>query len=357
MKSARSRTPKPRTLSALLALMIVALGTPGGAGAKPKPPPTFVDGAWKGTVTGGGNISFGDAVASGIGDATFTLVVDEGKVIKGSMASEGVSFSDVPGATAGLAFEFKGELKGEATTVTWAGTAGWQGSVVTELLGAVPVGGSGPGYGEFSPATATCSKVTGDFAAYGRGLQQAAGAATNVKAIFIAVRDQSAEAEAILQEYSDLLGEITVALGEPGSNPVQTVLNLIERVTALQKHINDLKACGALPPGIQQGQADPHFSDLFRQLIDSVLENPDQLETSQLVAILYAAFQTGAVGASSPDQAAAEETLGQLLDVLFARVDVHAQEGDDAALIQIYLAAQQLGLTDLAAYAKAKLDG
>jgi hypothetical protein len=316
-----------------------------------------------GTAEGGGNISLGDAVGFTIGTVKFTLVVADGKVAEGSMDSGGSASSDVPGAQTGLDFVFEGELSGDSTNVNWVGIQTFEGNVATELL-TVPISGGGPAYGEFKPLTATCSRVTGDFAAYGRGLQKAAGAATSVKANFVAIRDTSTEAEPILEEYTNIAGEITAAtiltggLGTKQSGPggLAALPGLLDDVSALLKHINSLQACGAAPPGFEKGLADPHFSDLFRELIDAILANADELDTSQLVEILWAAFQTGAVGKTSPDPAAAEETLGQLLDLLFARVDEHAQEGDDAALLEIYLAAQQLGLKDLAAHDEEKLN-
>ncbi|MGH2677635.1 MAG: hypothetical protein ACRDHB_04660 [Actinomycetota bacterium] len=349
-----------RIWSAGLAPLLVALAIPAPVEAQGQQQVVFPEGAWVGTAVFDGTISNQTVFGITGGGISFELVVADGQVIDGTLDMEGGAGSTVPGGGADLAVQGTFETSGTAAVVVFAGMVTFEGTARAQGFTA-PVSGSAPGSGSFSPEFASCSRVIGDLATEGRKLQEAAGLATTVKADFVALRDVGAQSASLVEEYGELAEDIkdflSAAATANGHKPptVTELLGLVERVALLFNRIASLKSCQAVPPGLEKGLADPYFSDLFRQLMLELLARADQLKTQSLITLLYLAYDVGALGASSPDPAAADAALDQFVQVLRARIDTAYAQQDVKTLLAIYTAAQQLGLEDLAAKAAMKL--
>lgn len=338
----------------------LTLASPAGSvGAQPKDL-AFPDGTWQGTtLSAGGTITMGDIFGATGAEVYFEFRVVDGTVEDGGMQTEGSAGANVPGATGNVMFAGVFTLTGPAEEVEFEGTTEFSGTVTAGGL-TVPVMGSGPGNGSFFPKTATCSKVTGDLAYRGRQLQAAEGFATDVTAPYVALRVKGTDADKVLADFDALAEEINAVLATAATAEPQPVVDqlfaLVQKAAAILTSVNKLKACGAIPKGFKEGLADGYFAEVFQQLVLALLARRDNLTTEQLLSVLGVAYETGVVGASAPDKAAAEDILNQFADALSAKVDQALADGDIEALTAILAAAEQLGLKELAAKADQAID-
>lgn len=322
----------------------------------------FPDGTWKGSAVFTGSIAKQGVFATGSAEITFTLKVNDGEVSGGVLKMSGSGRSRVPGGgRANLKVSGGLSLGGTAGRVTVSGQLSFSGTATAQGF-TVPVDITFPASGGFSPVTASCAQATGDLATETRDAHRQFGFSTTVQAKFVAVRVADADAADVVEEYKDLVEDIHEAIaqakGAGGTPPtVDQLTELASRVAGLHNAIVGLKGCGDTPEGFEKGLASPFFSDLFRQLCLLLLERADQLTVTQLITLAYLAHETGAMGKTSPDVQAGQDTEDEFALALNAKLDFAIEDGDTDAILSILTAAQQLGLDDLAAKAKSALGG
>jgi len=127
---------------------------------------------------------------------------------------------------------------------------------------------------------------------------------TDVTAPFVALRGVAGvDADKLLAEFDSIAEQINELLAKAGSGDAAVLVDdlfaLVQRAVAVLDHVVALKACRALPPGFEPGLADGYFANAFRQLALALLARADDLTVDQLLTVLWVAYQTGAVGASS----------------------------------------------------------
>jgi hypothetical protein len=336
-----------RVLISSLTMATLAVAVPASSKVAAFPP-----GTWEGTAIWTGSISKQDIFATGLGNVSFTLDVLEGTV-GGTMKMKGKGESKVPGGSAKLSINATLDLSGSPSKIQGSGTGHFSGTATAQGF-TVPVDISVPAGASFSPATATCTKVTGDLATEGRKVQESYGFNTNVTANFVAVRVAAkGDAGDLMIEYKDTISAILDA--DDDGLTVEEVLDLIAQVEALNSKILGAAACGGVPPDFQKGLADPLFAAAFRTLLSSALKDADKYTAQQILSMLGTAFRAGVVGKSAPGQAASENLLVEFEVDLEGKLNAAKAAGDTQTILDIYVGAQQAGLTSLAQKAKAAL--
>lgn len=355
---------RPTWLMVLMASAALTATLPAPA-SYAKDPVAFPDGQWRGTAIWTGAISKADIFASGTGNVEFVLTVDDGEVTDGELAMEGVGKSKVPGGSGKLNLQALLDLSGTASQIQAQGTLHYRGTVTVEGFGTVPVSGTvAGGTGSFSPQFVSCNKVTGDLATQGRKIQQAARFNTSVTAKFVAVREGEAEEPEAIERYKHVADALVSALerARAGTAPsVEQVAQLVAQIEQVNKTFHESSPCtGPVPPGFQEGVADPLFVDLINQLALELLTNhEEEYSVHQLLSLLLLIPRVGLTA----------ETEEAFVDVLAARIDdlvdalgqgvgenvYESWPAELKALHEIYTTAQLLSMPELAALAKRAL--
>jgi hypothetical protein len=344
-----------RRLAIVPALLLLLAGSvPAGAAGGV----AFPDGQWSGTAIWTGSISKKDIFASGSGKAVFTLGIEGGEVVGGEMTFSGTGQSQVPNATGKLKITESLQLSGTAAVIKAFGEIGFSGSVKVEGFGTVPVSGSWPASGRFSPTFASCSKVTGDLATEGRKVQESYGFATTVTAHFVAVPTGGGSASgAVVEEYKSLVAALVDAA--TAGFTAEDLLALAYQIDALNAKIMGLGACTGAPPGFEKGLSDTLLAALFQDALQMALDNAGQYNAQALLTLLGVGIRVGAVGLSVPGSAPlkqfAENLHIQFEATLTQKLNEAVAAGDVPTIIDILIGAQQYGLDGLADLAQGAL--
>jgi hypothetical protein len=89
-------------------------------------------------------------------------------------------------------------------------------------------------------------------------------------------------------------------------------------------------------------------------LLDYVLFAADDFTTNELVEIMYVGVEVGAIGAGASDQAFSKKILGNLEQVLAARLEAAIADNDKAEMDDVLYAAITFAFTSLAQKAAGK---
>jgi hypothetical protein len=342
-------------VAALAAMVLATAAAP--ATAQQESGAAFPSGTWAGSATYLGALDTGSVSAFADSVINFRMLVSSGQVASGTIAMIGSSHSvALEGGSADIAFAADGTLSGPATRVLITAEAVFSGIARVEGY-EVPIDISMPFGGSFSPSWATCTEVGGDLATEGRDIAAAQGLQLDAEAIFLAMRVSDAGAEDpdhyIPKDYADLVDDLIAA--QSGDVPTSDLVDLIRRVEELNAQIIGAAACGETPAGFEEGLVkDDFFLQQLKAIYDKILKSPGDYSTHEQIFLLMSAVRVGVIGASAPDQGFSDSALllfeAALSDALAATPD-----GEQKTIVDIYIAAKQVGLTDLAAAAEARL--
>jgi hypothetical protein len=338
----------------ILAVLVAVLsGLTFAAPAPAQDEVTFLPGPWIAQVFFRGAIGdeLGGAAVSG-SNIFFTVTIsEEGKVIAGEMTVD-ILFSGAIGDVTSKA-RYTGTLlmSGTASRLLAAGTLHIDQTTSDGEI-TIPIARDQDTAWEFSPNSATCSQVRGELFEGGREIQEAAGFQTTISSKFRALPDFSDELKGRLEAldakvHAALVGEVTP----------EAMLDLVREVEAIRAEVALLEDCKKkLPKGFKPGGSeDAWLEGILITLLSKALETPGAYDAHELVSLLNSGVRGGAVGASSSDPEAAGQLLNDFDDALSVALGAAIAASDAAAIQDIYVAALQYGLTDLAAEAKAAL--
>jgi hypothetical protein len=344
-----------RTMRGLIvaATMLTLLGAVPVQVPPPVPvvlPLDFPDGVWHGTSLYGGAINRPGVWAAANGDVVFDITVLDGKVTDGTMTIELPGTSESATGTANITLTGTLKMSGTAAIVEFSGPVTMKGTATSGGF-SVPIDFTGISDGALSPTWVTCNVVSGDLATQARDMQEAAGFTSSVAGPFVAVRSGGEE---LAQEYAALVAAIADLLVVKPT-PEQ-VLELAQQAEALVKKRAALGACGSLPPDYVPGVPEFVIGDLFQELLQKALSDPDAYTAQELLSLLGSGIRVRAVGNSVPGEGPyqdfAKSLLVQFENALEAKLDAAAAAGDWETVQDIWTAAQQLGLAALADKAK-----
>ncbi len=94
------------------------------------------------------------------------------------------------------------------------------------------------------------------------------------------------------------------------------------------------------------------ISSKVADLLSYVISSPDKFTTDQLVEIMWAGVQVGAVGAGAFDQKFSKDVLHDFEHILTERLQKAVAAKDNKAIDDIVVAAVTFGFKDLLALAK-----
>ncbi len=338
------------TLVALVTAVSCLL-VPVSAGAQDEV--TFPAGPWVAQVyfRGGIGDEAGGAAVRG-SHIFFTVTIsEEGKVVAGEMEVDILFTTAIADLTGTARYTGTLLMSGTASQLLASGTLHID-LETTDGDITIPLSREEETAWEFSPNSATCSQVRGELFAGGREVQEAAGFTTSIESKFRALPDLSDELEAKL---ADLDAKVSAALA--GEVTAEIVLDLVREAEAIRAEIAHLSKCKQkVPKGFKPGgSGDAWLEGILTTLLSKALETPGAYDAHELVSLLNSGVRGGAVGASSSDPEAAAQLLSDFDDALSGALGAAINAGDAAAIKDIYIAAVQYGLTDLAAEAKAAL--
>lgn len=320
----------------------------------------FGPGVWVGSAKYFGEVDEPTVSALAEAHVEFDLNVGSGEVLAGTLTAsgEGTGIEAGAGASATLSFSMTATLSGPADDVAYSGPSTFKG---TGAAGGfeVPIEFSGTVMGSIQPQWATCTQVGGDLAAQAEQALGATGVAVDAAGVFLATRIETLEADPgtyIPSDYTALVDDMQQA-AEGDVTPEQ-LKELVVRIEVLNANIAGVSLCGDVPAGFEEGLVkDDFFYEQFTAIFAKILANPDAFSVYDLADFLTVAARVGAVGPSAPDPGGAGVLLAQFEQVLGSKLAVLNKDvpGSASVIVAIYVAAEQAGLTDLAAAAKAKL--
>lgn len=323
--------------------------------------PTFSNGTWVGTATYFGELNEATVNALAAADIGFKLVVSGGQVTTGTltMTGQGSSVETSVGGSAILNVSLTAELSGSADNVAVTGTATFTGTAQAQGF-EVPIDFSGPVSGSFQPEWATCTQVGGDFGTQAEEAAAAYGLNVQAEGLFVAKRVadgfEDDPKKYIPPDYTKLVDDMQKAAA--GDITAAELKKLVQRIEEVNAEIVGAALCDQVPAGFEEGLVkDDFFYDQFKAIFDKILSAPGKFSVYDLADFLTTAIRVGAVGAAAPDQAYSDATLQKFEQAFvdrLATLNANTPAGADA-ILAIYVAAKQAGLTDLANAAKAKL--
>lgn len=336
---------------AALFTVVSCLLVPVTAGAQDEV--TFPPGPWVAQVFFRGAIH-DEAGGAAVGGSHifFTVTIsEEGKVLAGEMEVDIVFSAAIADTTSTSRYTGTLTMTGTASKLVAAGTLHIDQTTTVDDI-TIPIARDEDTAWEFSPNSATCSQVRGELFEGGRDVQQAAGFESTIESQFRALPDLS---DGLEERLADLDAKVSAALA--GEVTPEAVLDLVREVEAIRAEIALLTNCKkGLPKGFKPGgSGDAWLEGILITLLSKALETPGAYDAEQLISLLNSGVRGGAVGASSSDPEAAEQLLSDFDDALSGALGAAINAGDGAAIKDIYIAAVQYGLTDLAAEAKAAL--
>jgi hypothetical protein len=337
----------------LILALTVALAAPPAAfaGGADATTPQFVDGTWSGSLDYTGAVDTLGVSALAGGSGTFEMNVAAGQSTGTfQFLAQGASTSATASASADLTFGTNGSVAGDATkpvldpqAAQISGTAQAQGfevpidfAVGSESLVDAPL----------SIYAASCNQVTGDFTQEFAGSLSAAGVAATIKGYFVAVRTGSAP-EAAVDTLNALLNKLDSVLeaAQTGGVTVSAVIDVVKEAEAFAAAIPKNTKCGIFP---KSGQFQLAITAKIADLLDMVIEFADQFTTDELIQLMWAGVQVGAIGAGSADQEFSDKVLGNLENILTERLEQAVTDKNQEEIDAVLEAAITFGFTDLA---------
>lgn len=320
--------------------------------------PTFSAGNWVGWGTYFGQLDQPTVNALADADINFKFVVADGQVTGGTFIvfGEGVGFDMAAGVTATMDITVSATLSGLADRVLIEGGSLFEGEAQSGGL-TVPIEFSGEIAGTMEPAWATCTQAGGDFGTWVEQVTAASGVNVQADGVFVAKRVAESLDDPntyIPLDWTKLVDDMQAAAAGPVT--AEELMALVLRIEAVNAAIVGAAQCGVVPAGFEGGLVkDDYFYGLLVKILDMLLDSADAT-TYDHTYLLTIAARVGAVGPSAPDPASAAALLQKFEQVLtadLAGLDQKVSGSDE--ILEIYLAAKQAGLTELADAAKAKL--
>jgi hypothetical protein len=352
-----------RALLAVIATASIALPTTAPGARADEAVPTFSSGTWVGTAKYFGQVDQPMVSAAAEAVVNFKFRVSGGEVVEGTLTAlgEGTGIEMGAGASATMNFSVNATLQGPAEYIRFQGTSTFKGTASVDGF-EMPLDLSGAIRGKLEPAWATCTQAGGSFGTELGDVAAAYGTPVNVDGVFVAKRVAEAYDEDpavwIPGDWKALVEDMEAAA--EGSPTVDELGALILRIAAVDAEIVGAALCGDVPPGFEEGLVkDDYFYALLLQIFDKILDNADAYSVYGHANMLVLAVRVGAVGASAPDQVKAAALLDKFVQVLKNDLAQLPWMVDEVAAksraFEIYVAAKQAGLTEVAELAKAKL--
>jgi hypothetical protein len=333
-------------VTAIVAVLMLTVATPVRAG---QPDLRFPDGGYTGTIVYTGEISMPGVFAFGGINGPLLLEVNGGSVVDGSFQLAGSAASTVTGGGANGTIDVSGIIDGNAVqpvmrgqSASFSGTASAEGFVIPFSISF--------GAGDMQPApmaieSATCSQVVGDFTQQFEAALSAQGFATNLYGRFVAIRQGDADpgAEALLSDLVTAADELVKAAAT-GNVDAAALIEVVERAEDFSVGLKKNADCGIVG---NPGAFNTALTGLIRDLLETVITNPDAFTTGDLVLLLSIGVRVGAVGQGAVDQATSDKITGNFKDIFSDRIDAAIAAGDEAELKLLVLAASMFGWNDL----------
>jgi hypothetical protein len=338
----------------IAAAVLVATIGQSGSRASAAPSAAFPPGIWKGAAVITGGLSSADVSAFVTVPIVFDFEVEvapDGAVTDGQWTVTGEAAAAVTGGEGTMAFTGSGDLAGSGARVTFAGPVHLGGSVSVEGA-SYPVEVDVDVAGGFSPTSATCNGVSGDFATEARQAQVDVGFASTMVGPFTAVRVGSAGdnlAPGFEDQYVALLTTADQLL-QQDPLPAAGVAALAEQVTTFYENVFASASCPGGSPNLEPGtQPYAHFSTKIGALLLNALATPGAYSLDELAELATAAETIGLVGGAAPDANVSQA----LLDALTMQLDAAEQAENTADCTIIAVLAETLGFAELMAGASA----
>ena len=353
-----------RAVGVLLAVCLTGLSltvAPAPTSAVPPSALAFADGSWHGTVVYSASISFGSGVsASGALDSgNFDLTVEGCTITGGTFTGTGSGQSVVPGGSATLTVDYTGAMSGSnAQPILNGQSATFSGSATVSGL-TVPLNLSF-GAGDFTPVpfqitSATCSLVTGRFdQTLVNAVQAQGGTVNSVIAHFTAVRtgDTPNSAESTLADLMDQAQKVSDDFAATGTLDVAGLIDVVEKSENFSASLGTSTKCGLLTNAGAFNQA---LTTIIADLLKLGVDHADKLSTYDLWELSAIAVEVGAIGSGAVDTTFSEQMINQLGTIFNGRLETAIAAHDTNTIMVVQFAASALGLSDLAAKAKAAL--
>jgi hypothetical protein len=203
-------------------------------------------------------------------------------------------------------------------------------------------------------ASATCSRVVGDFVASIAEQYSGAGVANPyTTGSFVANRignltgedlvDYNNDVAEIMQDAEDLR-DATLKTGEIDWVGLQLLMSKAEIIA------------GALEKGERCGISKAHeflgvLADVIADIYRWVLDNPGTINTVDLGRLTYMGVRMGVTGSGAPNQQQAAELESAMVAELSQRLEVAIANNYEGEIIDVYIAQGPLGDSDLKARA------
>jgi hypothetical protein len=331
----------------MVLVLTVAVATPVRGG---QPDLRFPDGSFTGTLVYTGEIAKAGVFAFGGLDGELVVVVNGGSVVDGGFKVAGSAAATVAGAGGGNGeIQASGTIIGTAVEPVLRGeSAVFTGSATVQGF-TVPFSFSA-GAAELVPApmvieSATCSQVVGDFTQQFEAALTAEGFATNLYGRFVAIRAGDADpgAEALLSDLMTAADDLVQAAAA-GDVDAASLIEVVERAEDFSVGLKKNADCGIIG---NPGAFNTALTGLIRDLLETVITNPDAFTTGDLVELLSIGVRVGAVGQGAVDQATSDKIIGNFKNIFSDRIDAALAAGDEAELQLLLIAANMFGWNDL----------
>lgn len=330
----------------LVAALVALSASFAHAGIQDPAAARLVDGEWSGALDYAGSAAAGGGSAVAGGTGTLTIAVAGGRA-QGTFSFLGSGSSVTPGGgSAQLTFGADGALSGDAdapvlepTSVNLTGEASVQGITV-------PFDFSGP----TDPVplhitAASCNQVSGTYAQEAQTAVNAQGIAATFTGFFTVVRSKVAP-PGTADTLNAILNELDTALATgqtSGGILHDALLETLAKAEDFAASLPGNTKCGL--PGTDAFQL--AISAKVAAVLEQILPLSGIFTTAELVELMYAGVQAGAIGSGAADQAEAQKILDELEAILTTRLQDAITAGNADEIEAIKVAAITFGFQEL----------